>query len=59
MTTSRTIRDNSGKMIGVVTRPAPGHFWAHSIHDRPKRKFRVRWKAASWIHAIHDNETEG
>lgn len=60
--TDRAIHNSDNEMIGVVSRPAPGHFWAHTIHQdangKTKRKFRTLWEAANWIHAIHDNEME-
>ena len=60
--TERTIHNSDNAMIGVVSRPMPGHFWAHSIHPdasgSAKRKFRTQWEAANWIHAIHDNEMD-
>ncbi len=57
MTTDRAIHANDGTLIGVVTRPARGRFFAHSIHRHESRRFSTRWEAATWIHAIHDNET--
>ena len=54
----RAIHANDGTLIGLVTRPARGRFFAHSIHrgHHDRRRFRTRWEAAVWIHAIHDNE---
>lgn len=58
MTTDRAIHANDGTLIGVVTRPARGRFFAHSIHrgHGERRRFSTRWEAAVWIHAVHDNE---
>lgn len=60
MARERAIHDGAGKLIGVVTRPARGTFFAHSIHRShgERRKFRRRWESAVWIHAVHDNEVE-
>ena len=54
----RAIHANDGSLIGVVTRPARGRFFAHSIHRHhgESRRFRTRWEAATWIHAVHANE---
>lgn len=57
MARERAIHDAAGKLIGVVTRPAKGRFFAHSIHrPGPGRRFPRQWEAAVWIHAVHDNE---
>lgn len=54
----QAIHDETGKLIGIVERqPRVRHYTAHSLHvvDPRGKKFAIKWQAASWIHAVHDN----
>ena len=48
----------SRRIIGVVTKPEGGRrYFGHSIHPVPTKSFRLKWEAASYLHAVHDNHT--
>jgi len=55
------IRSESGRgpVIGTIHRSAPGTYWAYPIgNSTPKRCFKRKWEAASWIHAADETMHE-